>query len=211
MVYFAFIFGALIGSFLNVVIYRLPLVQSLGGRSYCPHCHRQLTWLDLVPVLSFVFLRGRCRACRERISFRYVIGELVIAFGFAFGAWWFHPLTMAEGLPFALWCLLWSVGFVTFVIDLEHFLILDKVTFWGTVLVFVLLAIFSLVPGKGPQVLSTTIFTAAIGVLVGPLPFLVLWYVSKGRWLGFGDVKFMVFLGALLGSPLVFLAQLFAF
>jgi prepilin signal peptidase PulO-like enzyme (type II secretory pathway) len=118
---------------------------------------------------------------------------------------------MAEGLPFALWCLLWSVGFVTFVIDLEHFLILDKVTFWGTVLVFVLLAIFSLVPGKGPQVLSTTIFTAAIGVLVGPLPFLVLWYVSKGRWLGFGDVKFMVFLGALLGSPLVFLAQLFAF
>jgi len=74
---FAFVFGLTIGSFLNVVIYRLPRGEGLAGRSGCPNCQDQLAWFDLVPLLSFLFLAGRCRRCQGRISWRYPLVELV--------------------------------------------------------------------------------------------------------------------------------------
>ena len=80
-----FVFGLLIGSFLNVVILRLPHGQTLLGRSACPHCRYQLRVPDLVPVLSFLFLRGKCRQCRQPISWRYPALELVVAGLFLYG------------------------------------------------------------------------------------------------------------------------------
>src|SRR5690242_15022888 len=77
------IFGLIVGSFLNVVVWRLPRHEKLTGRSHCPHCHRQLRAFELVPVLSYVALRGRCASCRGRISPRYALIELATGALFA--------------------------------------------------------------------------------------------------------------------------------
>jgi len=72
-----FIFGLLIGSFLNCLIYRLEKKENfLKGRSYCPHCHHQLNWSDLIPILSFIFLKGKCRYCHKPISLQYPLVEI---------------------------------------------------------------------------------------------------------------------------------------
>src|SRR3989338_6713472 len=71
-----FILGLCIGSFLNVVILRLEKSESIGGRSYCPHCKHPLTWFDLIPVFSFLFLGGKCRYCKAKISWQYPMVEI---------------------------------------------------------------------------------------------------------------------------------------
>ena len=73
-----FVFGCVIGSFLNVCIYRIPLkLDFVHGRSFCPTCHHQLSGLDMVPIFSWLLLKGRCRYCQQRISFRYPMVELI--------------------------------------------------------------------------------------------------------------------------------------
>jgi prepilin signal peptidase PulO-like enzyme (type II secretory pathway) len=72
-----FIFGSIIGSFLNVVIWRMPRGQEIGGRSYCPHCHNELRPWHLIPLFSFIFLGGKCAFCRKPVSWRYFIIEFL--------------------------------------------------------------------------------------------------------------------------------------
>src|SRR3990167_10202528 len=75
----AALFGLIIGSFLNVCIYRLPLRKSLGGRSFCPHCRRKIPWYDNVPIISYLILKGRCRSCGGRINLQYPLVEIISA------------------------------------------------------------------------------------------------------------------------------------
>ena len=86
--FFFLLFGLIIGSFLNCLVWRLYKEETLGGRSYCPQCHHQIDWYDNLPVLSFIILRGKCRHCHKKISWQYPLVELIVSL--LFGLSFFH-------------------------------------------------------------------------------------------------------------------------
>jgi leader peptidase (prepilin peptidase)/N-methyltransferase len=195
-----FIFGLIIGSFLNVVILRLPKEHSLSGRSVCPHCGHMLESEDLVPLFSYLFLKGRCRYCKSKISPRYFIIELLTGLLFLFTGLCFFPVSSLG------WAILLRALFVVailipvFVVDLEHYLILDKVLLFGDIGILGFNLILDLLQKNfslpTSYLISGLIAAAAIFIL-----FFALWLFSKGRALGFGDVKLVAFLGLALGWP----------
>ena len=187
---FASLFGAVIGSFLNVCIYRLPIGKSIvWPASGCPSCGRELVWYENVPIVSWLFLRGRCRTCGEGISIRYPIIELLTAVMCAAAFWYYGP-TLLFVSRFIFGCAL----IVLFAIDLEHHLLPNVITLPGIVVGFA----FSLVTGPG-------YLSSLIGILVGGgLLFLVaeVYYrVRHEEGLGMGDVKMLAMVGAFLGWP----------
>ena len=124
---FAFIYGLAIGSFLNVVVFRLPEGASIvSPGSHCPRCETPIAWWDNIPVLSFLLLRGRCRRCQERISLRYPAVELFTGFVFALVAWRF-----GVGLPAALYALFASALIAAALIDFDHQIIPDEISLGG--------------------------------------------------------------------------------
>jgi len=196
----AALFGALIGSFLNVCIYRLPRGTSIvWPASACPNCHRDLSWFENVPVVSFAFLGGRCRTCRSPISSRYPIVEALTAAMFAFGWWYYGPSALLiSRLVFG--CAL----IVLFAIDLEHHLLPNAITLPGIAVGF----LFSLLTG------SPGWRSSLIGIVIGGG---VLFLIAEGYYrlrheegLGMGDVKMLAMIGAFLGWELTLLSLMLA-
>jgi leader peptidase (prepilin peptidase) / N-methyltransferase len=209
----AFVFGTAIGSFLNVAIWRLPQEKSLGGRSECPHCHTTLKPRNLIPLFSYLGQGRRCANCHEPISPRYFIIELITGLLFAFAAYQFSAALFS--IPLALTLLrLWfitAILIVVFVIDLEHYLILDVVVFPAAIVVLILNLVIDLINHQA--ILSFSSHTGG-GIIAGLLAsgfFYLIWRVSSGRWMGFGDVKLNLFLGLALGWPGVLVSLLLAF
>jgi leader peptidase (prepilin peptidase)/N-methyltransferase len=193
------ILGLVVGSFLNVIIHRLHAGGSiLWGRSHCPHCKKELAAYDLFPVLSFIFLRGRCRNCQKKISWQYPIVETVTALTFALIALNFKFQISNFQLIAALFFA--SSFIVIAVFDWNHYLILDKVVYplmvlalgWNIFLDSINHS-FNLSGHLIPGLLS------GLGLV---LFFGFQYVVSGGRWIGFGDVKFGFLLGLILGWPL---------
>jgi len=182
------VFGAIIGSFLNVVIYRLPRGQSLSyPPSRCRNCNYSLRWFDNVPIVSWLWLRGRCRKCGVAVSWQYPIVEFVTAALFVLVAW----LTPMGPLLFAR-LLLVCILVALFGIDLEHQILPNSITLPGIVVGL----IFSAVAPPGLK-------DAIIGVLVGGG---VLYAIAAGYYLwrreegmGMGDVKMLAMIGGFLG------------
>src|SRR3989344_7766265 len=138
---FAFIFGLIIGSFLNCLIWRLYKNESLMGRSCCPKCGQQINWYDNIPLLSFIFLKGKCRRCHQAISWQYPIVELVTGALFL-TAFYFNFSSLSQA-PTQILSLLsdWffiSVMIVIFIYDLRWYQILDKVTLPACLAVFLM-------------------------------------------------------------------------
>jgi len=206
--------GALVGSFLNVVIVRLATNESVvRGRSHCRSCKRTLSAFELIPIVSFVFLRGRCRSCGVPIGARYPIVEAVTAllFGFVAFRFWSADFGSVEAI-LMVFVLSFVAGLVViFAYDMHHYLIPDKVL---VPLIFLAL-IYQLALGFGGSLSGGLILSPLLGAfgaaLAGGLFFLVLFLISKGEWMGFGDVKLVVFMGLLLGLPGLLLALFFAF
>ncbi|MFA5013125.1 MAG: prepilin peptidase [Candidatus Paceibacterota bacterium] len=198
---FVFIFGLLVGSFLNCVIWRTYKNQSfMRGRSYCPRCKQELSWLDLVPLFSFLFLRGRCRYCKKPISIQYPLVELVLGLLFVFIYNYFKIELLYDGFTFAFYnvVFLWaaiSLLAIAFVYDLKHYIIPDGVTFLGIGLTIAWI-IFGYLQGFYIEQDVVGFIVAAAGATIF---FFILWFFSKGRAMGFGDVKLVFFLGLLLG------------
>ena len=121
-----FIFGLIVGSFLNCVVYRLEQDSSfLGGRSFCPLCKHKLSWRDLIPVFSFLILKGKCRYCQQKISWQYPLVELVTGFLFFLV---FHYTRY--DIPYIVYGLIITAFLIIiFVYDLKHYLIPDKVIY----------------------------------------------------------------------------------
>lgn len=190
-----FLFGVIIGSFLNVYIYRFHTGKSLAGHSHCLSCGTRLTWYELFPLLSYLGLRGRCRTCNCRITPRYFLVELMTGLLFALS------LTLTKELWWLLLlCLTMSVLVVITVYDFYHFIIPDALTFALTVLAGLILTYkYTLVVFNLEQ-----IFWSVVTALGASGFFLLLWLVSKGQWLGFGDVKLAFPLGLLVGPAAVF-------
>lgn len=193
---FVFVFGAIIGSFLNVVIYRLHTGKSLNGSSHCLSCGNRLAWYDLFPVLSYIFLRGRCRNCGCRFTSRYVFVEIMTGALFVFAS--LHAASISE--LFVLFAVL-SILVIIFVYDMRHYIIPD-------VLTLLLLCFCSLLfaqqhygfTGMNWQSAGVSFLAAALGALF----LFALWFISKGKWIGFGDVKLAFPLGLLVGGDFVF-------
>ncbi len=185
------LFGLLIGSFLNVCIYRLPIGKSIvWPGSACGACGHPLAWYENIPLASWMVLAGKCRACRAPISIRYPIVELLTGLMFA-TAWWYY----GPGLLLASRLLFGCALLVLFAIDLEHHLLPNVITLPGIVIGFV----FSFFTGLGWV-------DSLIGIIVGGG---VLWAVAEVYYrvrheegLGFGDVKMLAMIGAFLGWKL---------
>jgi len=186
------VLGLVVGSFLNVCIYRLPRGQSVNWPgSRCTTCDRTLSWYENVPVVSWVVLRGRCRTCGERISVMYPIVEMITAVLFIAGyfVYGWTPL-LAVRLAFA------CAMVVLFVIDLQHYLLPNIITVPGIVIGFVLS--FFLPPGWKASLIG---LIAGGGVLFAIAE---AWYRLRGiEGLGMGDVKMLAMIGAFLGWKLV--------
>ena len=204
--FFVFIFGLCVGSFLNCAIYRLEKGKSLNGRSFCPHCKHALSWQDLFPVFSFFFLGGRCRYCQKKISSQYPLVELftgflfVLIFVFQAPNLRFHDL-MALCFMFYVSCAM----MIIFIYDLKHYLIPDAVLL-PAIIITSILRIFDFAFWVSAPLLNY-IFAALIATGL----FFIIWLISGGRWMGFGDVKLAVLMGLLLGFPNVLLALFLAF
>jgi len=178
-------FGLVIGSFLNVVIARLPQRRSLWApRSSCPECGHQIAWYDNIPLISFAALRGRCRACAARIPWRYPLVEAATAALFLI-AW----IVFAGDLAgFAVAAILVAALVAITVIDLRHQIIPDAITLPGIVV------------GLAVSVAAGRIswHESVVGVLLGGGVFVVIILVSRGG-MGGGDLKLGAMLGAFLG------------
>ncbi len=194
-----FIFGLIVGSFLNAVIFRLHKKKSfVSGRSECMKCHTTLQPMDLIPLFSFIFLKGRCRYCSTKLSWQYPAVEFGTAL--VFGLLAVHGGEVASLLLFRN-IIFAAVLIVIAVYDWKHYLILDKVVFPSLVLSLVLA--IALDWSLGYTFLSFSSFTLG-GVLTGLLIsgfFLFQYVISKGTWIGFGDVKLGLLLGLILGWP----------
>ena len=191
----AFIAGAIIGSFLNVYIYRFHTGKSLSGSSHCLSCGHALRWFELFPIFSYLAIRGRCRHCHSRVPVRYFLVELLTAGLFA--------ATLTFSSVYAEILLIWLISAVLVVIltyDIYHFIIPDSLTIALGALVFLLIGHSYLVRGVSLETIGFDILAAVIGASF----FLFLWLVSKGKWLGFGDVKLAFPLGLLVGAGSVF-------
>ena len=187
--FFIFILGLCIGSFLNVCIYRIPLGKSiLFPGSACPQCGRTLTWIENIPIVSYVFLGGRCKGCRTRIPFRYPIVEL--ASGMAAVSLYGR---FGLSLEFLYYFLFASILLVISFIDLDHKIIPDTLSLSGLLIGL----------AASHFVQDHSLVRAFFGILLGGgILFVVAWgyYLAARReGLGGGDIKLLAMIGAFLG------------
>lgn len=197
-----FIFGTIVGSFLNVVIYRYNSGMSpLKGRSQCFACGKALYWYELIPVVSFIIQRARCVKCGVRLSWQYPAVEILS--GMIFVAVYMLGKTLPETIYLLI---IFSTLLVIAVYDLRHKIIPD-----GLVAFFAILSLawFLWMTGFARAIYYPYYWTLIAGPILF-LPFLVLWVVSKGKWLGLGDGKLALgmgwFLGVGLGGSAIMLA-----
>jgi len=196
------LFGLIIGSFLNVLTLRWGK-ESVGGRSRCPHCKHQIRWFDNIPLLSWLVLGGRCRDCKARISVQYPLVEALTAVVFALIA----AAPLAVGVEYRLlFCLIGALLIAIAVHDIHTTIIPDAWVFLFDALALVVM---------GPLLLTLSPESSRILYLfAGPivaLPLFCLWLVSRGAWMGFGDVKFALGMGWLLGALFGLVALMLAF
>jgi prepilin signal peptidase PulO-like enzyme (type II secretory pathway) len=179
--------GLFFGSFFNVLIDRLPRGESvLFGRSHCDHCKKILRWYELLPVISFIWLKGKCFRCHSRLSWRYPLSELATAVFFMALAFFIHDLPLpvivvTSIVSSVLWVILWT--------DLLFFTIPDSLLIIGTIPV-VLYLLAQPIRQIGEHFLAAS--------FVGGF-FYFLWFITKEKGMGFGDVKLVLFLGMILG------------
>jgi leader peptidase (prepilin peptidase)/N-methyltransferase len=184
--------GLIFGSFINVVIYRIPLKKSIVfPRSFCPQCNNQLKFYHNIPVLSFLFQGGKCAYCRSRISFQYPLVEILSALSFYLS----YSIYRTEPLHAIFLTIFLLIIIILAFIDLNHMILPDQFTIGGSVL-FLLYSFINPLKTPGPVEAFLTGFGTA-------LLFLAIYYfylrVRKIEGLGLGDIKYVILLGAFLG------------
>lgn len=238
---FLFIFGLAIGSFINVVASRydpdraLFALRSIGGRSRCPSCGKTLRWYDLVPLLSFLFLRGRCRHCEDKISLQYPVVELFTGLAFLSPLYFYHYYHIANLAAVGaslLWfyalSLIWVLALASFIllalIDLRLYIIPNGLNFFiallGVAKIIILYAAnkldvsfasfsgaYAMLFGLQSPLWLNYIFAALFGAAF----FGTIIYVTKGKGMGMGDMKLAAALGLLFGWPDIALIIVIAF
>lgn len=192
----SFLFGLIFGSFINVLIYRIPKDKVITGRSYCPKCKVKISWFDNIPLFSFLVLRGKCRNCKTNISLRYPLVELTTGIIFLL-------LFLKFGLSYQIFflMLLSPILISTFFIDLDHQIIPDSLVFWGIGFSFFYLLLFN----------TEFIYSNIFAGLLSSFFLLILHFITKGKGMGLGDCKFAVLGGMVVGLTNLFYWFLGAF
>ena len=195
--FFIFLFGLAVGSFLNCIIYRLEEGESfLRGRSFCPHCGHILSFGDLIPVLSFLILKGKCRYCSQKISWQYPLVEI------STGLLFISLLNLTQVRPVYFYLLLMGCFLIIiFVYDLKYYIIPDKIIYPAIVIAF----LYTL---RDPASLMKPGLTAAF---LASAFFLIIVILSRGKWMGIGDIKLAFLIGLILGWPKILPALFLAF
>jgi len=222
---FIFILGLMIGSFLNCLIFRLEINdlksgQFIFGRSFCPYCKHLLNWSDLIPLLSFLVLKGKCRYCSQKISWQYPLVELstgilfVLIFNFQFPI--FNQFSTCP-VPNLFWCgvfnflnlfyylIITSFLIIIFVYDLKHYIIPDKIIYPAILLALIFNFQFSIF--NQFSIFKNSILSA----LGASIFFLFIVLISRGKWMGVGDIKLVFLMGLLLSFPNILVALFLAF
>jgi prepilin signal peptidase PulO-like enzyme (type II secretory pathway) len=202
-----FIIGLCIGSFLNALIYRLETSKKICfGRSICIYCKKTLSWKELFPLLSFIIQKGKCKDCKKKISWQYPLVELVTGFLFLYSFFYvfsfqllYDNWLLAISNLLIYWFII-AVLIVVFVYDLKHKLILDKVMIPGIIIVFVL-----------QLFLGVLLLNLLLAGLIGGGFFLIQFLLSKGKWIGGGDIRLGVFMGFVLSWPNILVGLFIAY
>lgn len=213
VIVFLFSFGLVVGSFLNVLIYRMTMGEDwVRGRSRCDHCHKQIAWYDNIPLLSYLLLRGQCRHCHQKIAVQHLALELMTGFLFV---WWyaigfaFFKLTTVpqQVIQPAFWLIVGILLLIIFMADWLYQIIPD---FANIGLGLLALGYRVYLTSTGVMRFEDLMGSVAVGLgLMGFLGFL--WWITKGKGMGFGDVKFALVMGLLLGWPRGMIAMFLAF
>lgn len=196
------IFGLIVGSFLNVCVYRIPLGKSIiKPRSFCPNCGNSIAWFDNIPLVSFLLLKAKCRHCRKRISIRYFFIELITAFT---AIVFFHYFSISA--EFFVYFLLACILIVVTFIDIERQEIPDVFSLPG---IFIGIALVTVFKFRGPVTYLGSFVNSILGVLAGGASMFLLGFfgelIFRREALGGGDVKLMAMIGAFLGWKLTLL------
>lgn len=194
-------FGLVIGSFLNVVIYRFHTGRSLNDRSHCLSCGQTLNWYELFPVLSYIFLRGRCRSCRSFIPYRYALVEALTATLFLLAYLKTMDLFLLPGFLVFI-----SLLVIVAVYDIYHQIIPDELSASLAVVALALVGYQAWALGDW-----SILWLSVVAGVVAFIFFASLWWFSDGRWLGFGDAKLAFSLAVLVGLVGTFSLVIFSF
>ena len=179
------VFGLLIGSFVNVVVWRVPRHESVvRPGSHCPTCSTPIAWFDNVPVVSWIVRRGRCRHCRGRISIRYPLVEVATGVAFAIVGWRFAGDIVVVPMLVLTGCLVALCA-----IDIDHLLLPNRVLYPSAAMVVPLFVL-----AAGVDDAWSSLGRAALGAVVSFAVFYALWFVAPGA-MGFGDVRLVTLLG----------------
>ncbi len=210
ILFFIFLFGLMIGSFLNCLIWRLHQGEGLWGRSYCPKCKKQIAWYDNIPVLSFILLGGKCRQCGQSISWQYPVVELITGALFLL-AYYVNYEFRIMNYGFIIhdslfiiqllrdWFII-AVMIVIFVYDLRWYMILDIITIPACLVVFIL-----------NLFLGFDLWNMLFSGIIGGSFFLLQFLISQGKWIGGGDIRLGLFMGLALGWPNILVALVISY
>ncbi|GMX58988.1 MAG: A24 family peptidase [Candidatus Microsyncoccus archaeolyticus] len=205
ILFFIFILGTIAGSFINCFIYRISQKETILGSSYCPKCKHKLGVFDLIPLISFAWLRATCRYCKEKISWQYPIVEILIGFLFVFIYYvtgfdlLTNDFTNIKFFELIFRFILATLLMSAFLYDLKHYIIPDRITFSGIGLTFIWIIVAFLNGYYTEHQILGFVFSA-----MGSAFFIFLiWFFSQGKAMGFGDVKLIFLLGLFLGWPLI--------
>lgn len=230
-----FLTGLAVGSFLNCIIYRTELSEDipkgrprrkafsfLRGRSFCPHCHHILSWQDLLPLLSFFILRGKCRYCSQKISPQYPLVEITTAIlfvsifnfqvtpvSYVFTTWQaiFSQFLTLNFLSIIFYWIISCFLVIIFVYDLKHYIIPDKVVFPAIIITFSYDIFYSLFMIHNSKLLIQFLLSAFGAAAF----FLAIVLISRGKWMGVGDIKLAFLMGLILGWPNILVALFLTF
>lgn len=201
---FIFLLGTIIGSFLNVVIYRFNTGKTIiKGRSICLTCNRNLRWFELIPILSWVMQSGKCRRCKEVISYQYPIVEFITGLMFTLIAYHFLSAILFSPLTYlflvVFFVFMFSILIVISIYDIRHKIIPDQLVYLFSLFAFISIFINHI------NFSGLFVFPSLSYIVAGPVlatPFALLWLLSKGKWMGLGDAKLMLGIGWILGLNL---------
>lgn len=196
------VMGLIFGSFVNAVSFRLNNLKSVFvGRSECLKCHHKLGFWDLAPVLSFLILKGKCRYCQQKISWQYPIVELATAILFVLIFLKLGFSVEAVYLSFTAVALE-----IIFISDIKKMIIPDEIL-WFLLGITIIWLFFKIFENQSLKILTS----GFEGILIGGGLLAILYFVSKGKWMGFGDVKLAAILGLILGFPATILMIILSF